>query len=109
MTAVSNLQTIPARNDLPWYHFKISIGGVLYTLHFLFNYRMQRWMVDINDANDNQIMSGIPCLINRDMFGQYVTLPLPPGIIFCTDNTNQDSQPTQYSFGVGNTLWYATT
>ncbi len=98
--------SVPARNDLPWYKFKITLSGVIYTLHFRFNTRMQRWMMDINDPSDNPILLGIPCLILRDMIGQYRTLAIPVGTFFCTDDTNQDTQPTLLSFGTDHTLWY---
>lgn len=100
------LLTVPARNDLPWYKFKITLSSTIYTLHFRYNTRMQRWMLDVNDPSDNQIISGLPILIQRDVIGQYATFALPPGIIFATDDTNQDTQPTQFSFGTDHTLWY---
>jgi hypothetical protein len=105
---MATLLTIPARNDLPWYKFKIALSGVQYTLHFRFNSRMNRWILDIRDASDNPIILGLPVLINRDMAGQYITFAIPPGIIYATDDTQTDTQPTQFSFGVDHTLWYGT-
>lgn len=67
---------------------------------------MNRWMLDINDASDNQILSGIPVLIVRNLTGQYTTFAIPPGVFFATDDTNQDTQPTLLSFGTDHTLWY---
>lgn len=96
----------PARNDLPWYKFRITLSGVIYTAHMRYNGRMARWILDINDSSDNPILVGIPVLIERNMTGQYVSLTLPPGIFFATDDTNQDNQPTILSFGLDHTLWY---
>lgn len=98
--------TIPARNDLPWYSFKISLSGVVYTLRFRFNTRMQRWIMDIADPSNNDILDGIPLLIGRDLSGQYVIDGLPVGISFCSDDTNQDTQPTRFSFGTDHSLVY---
>lgn len=98
--------SVPARNDLPWYTFKITLSSVLYTLTFRYNTRMTRWIIDLSDATGNLIVAGIPLLILRDLLAQYSTLPLPPGSLFCIDDTNQETQPTRYSFGVDHTLIY---
>lgn len=97
---------IPARNDLPWYQFKITLSGVIYTLVFRYNNRMQRWILDVSDPSGNPIITGLVVLIGRFITAQYVTLALPPGPLFAIDNTGQDSQPTVYSFGVQNSLAY---
>lgn len=103
---MAQLQIIPLGNTLPWYKFRINLSGTTYTLHFRFNSRSQRWIMDVNDSSDNPIVQGIPVLINRDLFGQYDTLPLPDGVMFAVDNTGNDTQPTQYSFGLDHTLYY---
>jgi hypothetical protein len=103
------LFTVPVGNALPWYKFVLPLSGTLYTLHFRYNGRMQRWLMDVNDSSDNQILSGIVLLIERNITGQYDTLALPPGIFFATDDSGQESEPTLYSFGLDHTLWYADT
>lgn len=100
-----NLFQIPARNDLPWYKFQISLSGVLYTLIFRFNSRMNVWSLDIADPSENVIVGGIPVLIGIDLFGQYVT-GVPPGVVFANDDTNQGTQPSQFSFGFDHSLFY---
>lgn len=97
---------VPARNDLPFYQFTITLSGVLFQLEFKYNTRMSRWILSINDPSGNQIMSGIPILIGRALFNQYVELPIPEGTFFAQDNTLQEQQPTQFSFGLQNTLYY---
>ena len=67
---------------------------------------MARWLLDIADPSGNQIITGLPLLIGHMITAQYVTLALPIGDLFATDDTNQDMQPTQFSFGVTNSLWY---
>ncbi len=98
--------TVPARNDLPWTRFRISLAGVIYTMHLRFNMRMNRWMMDINDASDNPILNGVPVLILVNLTGQYTTLALPDGTLFATDDTNTDTQATLLSFGLDHTLWF---
>lgn len=98
---------LPARNDIPWYTFKITLSGLIFTLRFRYNVRMQRWIMDIADASDQDIINGLPLLILRNLSGRFVLATLPPGIIFVTDDTNQGTQPTRYSFGTTHTLFYA--
>ena len=97
---------LPLNNTYPWYTFQITLSGVVYSLVIRYNNRSNRYMMDINDPSGNQILSGVVLLINRNLTGQYTTLSLPPGIFFVTDETSQGIQPTQYSFGISNSLWY---
>jgi hypothetical protein len=97
---------VPARNDLPWYYFKTTLSGAIYTLRFRYNSRMQRWIMDVADASNNDVIVGCPVLLLRDVFGQYVVAGLPPGLFFASDDTNAGNQPTRFSFGTDHTLWY---
>lgn len=101
-----NIFIIPLKNNVFFYKFRINLSSVLYTLQFRYNGRMNRWIMDVSDAAGNQIVSGLPLLIKRNLAGQYVTLSLPPGIFIADDVTNNDAQPTQFSFGLQNFLYY---
>lgn len=101
--------TIPTRNDLPFYTYRITLSSNIYTLTFHYNVRMDRWILDVADSSGAVILSGVALLILRDVIGQYITLALPPGAIFATDETQKDQQPTIYSFGTDKTLWYGDT
>jgi len=103
---MTTVQTIPAKNDLPWYKFKIALSGIIYTCRFRFNTRMNRWMIDLCDSAENEIINGLPLLISRNITGQFVIAGLPTGVIFVTDDTGQDQQPTRYSFNQDKTLFY---
>jgi hypothetical protein len=100
------LQTFPMRNDVPQYSFNISLSGTVFNIQVLFNVRMQRYIMNINDTQGNTILAGIPVLIERNLTGQYITLAIPSGTFFCTDDTGQDTQPTQFSFGLDHTMFY---
>lgn len=101
-----NFLLMPVGNDFPWYRFRTTISNVVYTIVMRYNSRMARWIMDINDASNNPIQVGIPILILRNLVGQYVTIGLPPGTFFCTDDTNTDEQATRNSFGTTHTLFY---
>lgn len=103
---MASILTIPVSNQLPWYKFKITLSGVIYTLNVRYNTRSSRWIMDILDSSGNQLLMGIPVLINRDLTAQYLYLSIPPGVFIPTDNTNQGNQATLYSFGLDHTLYY---
>ncbi len=100
---------IPINTSYPWQTTRVSLSTITYTLNFRYNSRASRWEMDILDASNNQILSGIILLINQDLTYQYKTAlsNLPVGTFFVLDNTNQDTQPTQYSFGTTHSLIYA--
>ncbi len=97
---------LPLRNDLTWYSFKTSLSGEIFTLELRYNTRMQRWIMDIEDPSGNVILAGIPLLIQINLTAQYPELALPVGTFVTVDETDTDTQPTQYSFGVSNALLY---
>lgn len=97
---------IPARNDLPNYQFRITLSSQIFTLYFHYNVRMERWILDLEDSSGNIILAGVALLILRDLVGQYVTLALPQGLMFATDDTQKGTQPTLLSFGTDHTFWY---
>lgn len=97
---------VPARNDVPWYKFTVTLSGQVYTLRFRYNTRMQRWIMDVADSANNDVLNGVPVLIERDLAGQYVFVGLPSGTFFALDLTGQGDQPTRYSFGVAAALIY---
>ena len=101
------IAAINLRNDLPWYKFRITLSGTIYTLHVYYNTRSNRYYLDINDSSDNPILVGVPILIRMNLTGQYATLTIPPGVFFATDDSGQGNQPTQFSFGVDHTFYYS--
>ena len=100
--------TIPVDSIFNWYTFNVTLSGVAYTLRFRFNTRSNRWIMDIADASNNDILNGMTMLINVDLTYNYRTAisKLPPGQFFVIDNTGKNNQPTQYSFGTTHSLVY---
>lgn len=101
-----SLLEIPAGNALPWYKFNVTLNDVLYTLRFRYNTRSSRWILDIADAANQDIVVGLPVLIGRNLTGRFVIEGIPPGLFLAADLTNQDEQPGRYSFGVDHVLLY---
>lgn len=102
------IYTIPFTGQYPWMTMKLTLSGISYTLRFRYNYRSTRWIMDIADASNNDILDGLPLLIQRDLTYQFLSSisKLPPGNFFCLDNTGAGNQPSQYSFGNTHSLFY---
>lgn len=98
---------VPLRNDLPFYSFRDTFSGVVYTLQLKYNTRMQRWILDLQDPAGNPILAGLVLVTRRSLTAQYGTYGVPPGIFFVVDNTGNDAQPTQFSFGNTHDLIYS--
>lgn len=103
---MGRLFTIPINTSLPNQKLKITLSGSIYELEIIYNTRMQRWTMNINDAAGNQLLQGVVLLIDRDLTGQYLQLSIPPGLFICSDDTGKGTQPTQSSFNVDHTSWY---
>ncbi len=99
--------TFPVNITYPWYRFRVTLSQVVYTIALRYNTRMSRWIMDISDASGNPIQVGLPVLIQRDIAGQYVTIGLPPGLIFALCDTAAPlTQPSRNSFGTTHTIFY---
>ena len=97
---------IPVRNDLPAYEFRIDLESVTYTMRFRYNLRMQRWIMDLADGDGEDIIAGIPILINLDLLRQYSRSNLPPGTLFCVDYSGEEQNPDRERFGDSALLLY---
>lgn len=98
---------LPLGNDVPWYFFTIGLSGVQYTLRFRYNTRMSRWIMDVADGMNNDVITSIPLVIFRYLAAQFHYLTtFPVGSFFILDNTNKDTQPERYSFGTDHVMYY---
>lgn len=101
------ISVVPLRNDLPAYFFKVSLTNVVYTIRARYNTRMQRWIIDIADSANNDIINGLAILLRTSLESQYVIPGLPAGALICEDNRNNiQEQPTRNSFGTTHSLLY---
>lgn len=97
---------IPIRSDLPAYNFQINLEGTVFTLHFRYNSRSERWFMDINDTDDEQIVVGIPLLYGLPLVDRYKDERLPLGRFIIVDETGEERNPTRDGFGTDFKLLY---
>jgi hypothetical protein len=109
LPAATTVSTIPLSNfELPWYDFTMTLDNVRYTLGMRYNSRMDRWFLDIGDAQANPLVVGICLLTGRLLTSQYTSQGLPTGYFFVVDNKSSGKQPGMQSFVTGtHTLYYA--
>jgi len=98
---------IPMSSNHHWFTFRITLSQAIYMLDIRYNIRVDRWILSIYDAAQNPIVMGLPLLVTRDIIGQYVSLALPPGPLFCVDDSGKNLQPTLSAFLLSHRFMYA--
>ena len=101
------LLKIPTRNDLPSYLQRVELESVIYNLSFRYNERMDRWVMDIQDQEENNILMGIVLLTNVPLLQQYVIDGLPPGdFILLHREEDNDANAGREDLGDSINLFY---
>jgi len=97
---------IPVRADLPAYTFQIELDGSLYTLTFRYNERMDRWLMDIADENEDALLLGIPILTDFNLIERFKDDNLPPGEFFALDESGAQKYAGREDLGNDIKLFY---
>lgn len=92
--------------SVPWYSLQATLDLVTYTLEFAFNSRGGYWVMNVNDINDNPILSGVKLMVRRNLTAPYHTLALPPGDFVVVDDLGDGSEAGLGSFLLDHTLFY---
>lgn len=85
----------------------VQLSGVNYLLEIRYNTRMGRWILSLLDTVGQPIVQGIPMLALRNLVGQYTTLSVPPGTLFCYNEAAPLVEPTLTSFLTDTSFLYA--
>ena len=97
---------MPVRGDVPEYQFRLELQGTVYTFRFKWNTRMERWIMDIADEQDNDILNGIVVQANVDLKQRFRQTTLPPGLFLAFDETGAARNPDRDTFGNEVKLFY---
>lgn len=97
---------LPVRSDLKSYEFTIDLEDGTFTLRFKYVERMDLWVMDIADAQNVDIVVGVPVQTNIDLFGQITKSDLPPGTFIALDETGQERDAGQDDLGNDVKLFY---
>lgn len=90
---------LPVRNDIAAYIFQVELDGSLYFFDFRYNTRMERWICDILDSEQSPLLSGIVMLTNFSLLAGFNDPDLPPGDLYCIDQSEKNRNPDRQSFG----------
>jgi len=93
---------LPVTYDIAAYQFQIELEGTLYFFSFRYNSRMDRWVMNIADENEEILLAGLVLITNYNLLHGFKNDKLPPGKIFMYDETGE--QKTSGRDEIGNTI-----
>ncbi|MBY4832578.1 phage baseplate plug family protein [Burkholderia dolosa] len=99
-----NVYEIPLSADVQ--AFKISLAGTMYRLTLVYR-GPAGWVLDIADASDNPLVSGIPLVTGVDLLAQYKHLGFQ-GRLWVQGAENPDDVPTFEDLGIGSKVYWVT-
>ena len=85
--------------------FQVSLAGTLYTFTVRWNDMNQAWTLDLADANDNPIVSGIPVVTGEDLLAPFAYLNIGGKLIAQTTN-DANAVPTRANLGSAGYLYF---
>jgi len=95
-----SIQEMPVRSDFKAYSFQVDLDGITYILRFRFNTRLDRWIMDIADSSDNDILNGLVVLTNVPLTDQYLSDPnMPQGRFIVIDETGNNKEAGSNDLG----------
>ena len=84
---------LPLRNDVPAFTFQTDLDSVTFIFKFRHNSRMDRWAFDIQTANAEPIISGIPVLAGTSLLKRFEDDRLPEGELFVLNKEDETASP----------------
>lgn len=90
---------LPTRINLPAYRYRIELEGNVYVLDYIYNSRMGKWLVQVEDEEGNVIIAHVPVIVNWPLFDRFQQVTLPPGDIGAYDSANTDTDPGRFDLG----------
>lgn len=100
------LLRLATRADFPSYNQRVELDGVIYNLIIRYNERMARWILDIQDQEENDILIGIPMLTGVPLLQQYTKTDLPPGDFLLLHRDGTDINAEREDLGDSVNLYY---
>lgn len=100
--------TLPVLLDTPYFSIETQLDGVLYSMTFRWNDRAGQWFVDIADAANDPIVSGIALVADFPLARRCRDPRMPPGALFAVDTTGAGLDPAETDLGRRVTLVYFT-
>lgn len=87
--------------------FEISLLGITYNLMVVWNAAANAWILDILDALQVPVLTGIPIVTGVDLLGQHRHLNIGGGLV-ALSSPDQFDVPTLTSLGDSSQLYFVT-
>ena len=87
--------------------FQIPLAGITYTMTLHWCKPVNNWVLDIADASNNNIVTGIPLITGADLLGPYKYLGIGGSLIVQSDYSPY-SIPTLANLGQQSHLYFVT-
>lgn len=97
---------IPTRNDILDYQYTLTLEDLQYIFHFSYNKRMERWLLNIMDNDENILIGSILLLSGYNLIGRYKNTLLPKGVLFLIDIQGNNTTAVMDTLGNNVTLLY---
>jgi hypothetical protein len=88
---------------------RVALGNATYVVTFRYNARMDRWLIDVADANTVPLVTGLPILGGWPMIQRFqgIVKGLPEGFWVALDMTGAGRDPQQETLGGDIPLFYS--
>lgn len=97
---------IPTMIDASAYKFEIVLDNETYILQFSYIERIQRWILNILDSNENMLLAGITLHSSLDLIGRFKNPDLPKGTLICFDVEGENKSASRDDLGIRVKLLY---
>jgi hypothetical protein len=92
---------IPTDTEQPFFTQRTRMSDADYTLVFRYNFREERYYMDILDAEESPIVLGVKLLTNWKIFRYYKDPRMPAGELIVTTLTKDVTPPKLGELGEG--------
>lgn len=86
-------------------NFAISLGGAQYNFRIYWSQAQNCWVLDIQDTNQNNLLTGIPLVTGCDLLEQYAYVGIG-GALVVQSTTDPNLVPDQNSLGLTGNLFF---
>lgn len=100
------LLQIPIDNENPAFSFFAELDSVVYQFIFRYNSRIENWVFDMFDENQDPVQTGNPLLSGFPAMSQNRNLNKYPGVLIALNATLQGLNATRFTLGVDVLLFY---
>ena len=97
---------IPIPVDTPNFVQRVALTGVIFTMHFVYNGRIDRFYLSLHDDKDNPIVTGMRVICDWPIMRKCRSTAMPVGFILFSDSSGNAEPPGLHELGRRVQLYY---